>query len=372
MNKKNNKIFSPVRNQKFLNGVRNDFLSGANGVKNIFRFLPKDYLKFLGRKIMTTVILTVTVMITAGLAIWALAAFTEPVVGPAGSDQDYAQNILGANNADNDFDSSLVTASSTGSIIERQEYVQTQLGTNLDTTVSSRLAAASYVTERGTDSAALASNYTATRAGYLDNLDATVSSRLAAASYVTERGTDSAALASDYTAARATKIDNLDTTISSRALDSEVGGASDAASMSTTLFAGQQYIWDNRASFGGTVTPSMYVTSATFTGAHNCDDTPSTCCVSGYHMCSGMEFIEGARQLENSGTGRKTSVIGTNAWINWASGLYTTAVNAADCSGWIYSGTDYYGGYGTISNAGTASLGNVLCGSYLSIWCCSN
>jgi len=235
MNKKN-KFLSPVRRETS-NGI-----SGANGVKNIFRFLPKDYLKFLGRKIMTTVILTVTVMITAGLAIWALAAFTEPVVGPAGSDQDYAQNILGANNADNDFDSSLVTASSTGSIIERQEYVQTQLGTNLDTTVSSRLAAASYVTERGTDSAALASNYTATRAGYLDNLDAT---------------------------------------ISSRALDSEVGGASDAASMSTTLFAGQQYIWDNRASFGGTVTPSMYVTSATFTGAHNCDDTPSTCCVSG-------------------------------------------------------------------------------------------
>jgi len=211
MNKKNNKIFSPVRNQKFLNGVRNDFLSGANGVKNIFRFLPKDYLKFLGRKIMTTVILTVTVMITAGLAIWALAAFTEPVVGPAGSDQDYAQNILGANNADNDFDSSLVTASSTGSIIERQEYVQTQLGTNLDTTVSSRLAAASYVTERGTDSAALASNYTATRAGYLDNLDATVSSRLAAASYTAERGTDSAALASNYTATRAGYLDTLKT-----------------------------------------------------------------------------------------------------------------------------------------------------------------
>ena len=153
MNKKNNKIFSPVRRETS-NGI-----SGANGVKNIFRFLPKDYLKFLGRKIMTTVILTVTVMITAGLAIWALAAFTEPVVGPAGSDQDYAQNILGANNADNDFDSSLVTASSTGSIIERQEYVQTQLGTNLDTTVSSRLAAASYTAERGTDNAMLASSY---------------------------------------------------------------------------------------------------------------------------------------------------------------------------------------------------------------------
>ena len=41
---------------------------------------------------------------------------------------------------------------------------------NLDVTVSSRLAAASYTAERGTDNAALASNYTATRAGYLDTL----------------------------------------------------------------------------------------------------------------------------------------------------------------------------------------------------------
>ena len=142
--------------------------------------------------------------------------------------------------------------------------------------------------------------------------------------------------------------------------------------MSTTLFAGQQYIWDNRASFGGTVTPSMYVTSATFTGAHNCDDTPSTCCVSGYHMCSGMEFIEGARQLENSGTGRKTSVIGTNAWINWASYLYAWSSNTADCNGWGISGSSYYGGYGYITDSGSASLSNMGCDAVLSVWCCSN
>jgi hypothetical protein len=37
---------------------------------------------------------------------------------------------------------------------------------------------------------------------------------------------------------------------------SRIGTNSDAASMSDTLFAGQQYIWDNRASFGNT--PYVY------------------------------------------------------------------------------------------------------------------
>ena len=245
MNKKNNKIFSPVRNQKFLNGVRNDFLSGANGVKNIFRFLPKDYLKFLGRKIMTTVILTVTVMITAGLAIWALAAFTEPVVGPAGSDQDYAQNILGANNADNDFDSSLVTASSTGSLIERLQYIWD-------------------------NRASFMANVT--------NLDATVSSRLAAASYVTERGTDNAAL------------------------DSEVGNSSDAASMSTTLFAGQQYIADNT----GKVVWAGYTSAGglTTTGTKGMNNSCNTA-YSGSHACSYNDII----RLGNS------YPYSANAWV---------------------------------------------------------
>ncbi len=58
---------------------------------------------------------------------------------------------------------------------------------NIDTTISSRLAASSYVTERGTDNAMLA------------------------ASYVTERGTDNAALASNYTATRAGYLDTLKT-----------------------------------------------------------------------------------------------------------------------------------------------------------------
>jgi len=50
-----------------------------------------------------------------------LAAFTEPITTPGNSVQDWAKNIMGANSADNEFDSSSVTANSDGSIVERLE-----------------------------------------------------------------------------------------------------------------------------------------------------------------------------------------------------------------------------------------------------------
>jgi hypothetical protein len=59
-----------------------------------------------------------------------IASFIEPSSSPVDYDQDFSQNILGANNADNDFDSSLVTASSTGSIIERLEYITDRLSSD--------------------------------------------------------------------------------------------------------------------------------------------------------------------------------------------------------------------------------------------------
>ena len=59
-----------------------------------------------------------------------IAAFVEPSTGPADYDQDFSQNVLGANNTNNDFDSSLVTASSTGSIVERLEYLASRLNSN--------------------------------------------------------------------------------------------------------------------------------------------------------------------------------------------------------------------------------------------------
>jgi len=64
----------------------------------------------------------------AGTSIWALAAFTEPTAGPSSSVQDFAKNIMGANNSDNDFDSSSVTANSDGSIVERLESLEAQIG----------------------------------------------------------------------------------------------------------------------------------------------------------------------------------------------------------------------------------------------------
>ena len=74
-------------------------------------------IKFIGTRVAGTLI----VVITAGTSLWALAAFTEPTTGPAASIQDFATNVLGANNADNSFDSSSVTANADGSVLERLE-----------------------------------------------------------------------------------------------------------------------------------------------------------------------------------------------------------------------------------------------------------
>ena len=76
-------------------------------------------LKDLLRLSLTVFILS----IIAGTTIHIFAAFTEPIASPSASDQDFPENILGANNADNDYDSSLVMASTTGSIIEYLEFL---------------------------------------------------------------------------------------------------------------------------------------------------------------------------------------------------------------------------------------------------------
>jgi len=83
----------------------------------------KSRLVNLSWRVITTVIITLTAVFT----VLVYAAFVEPVAGPNVSSQDFVQNILGANNGDNGFDSSLVTASSTGSIIERLEYIENYL-----------------------------------------------------------------------------------------------------------------------------------------------------------------------------------------------------------------------------------------------------
>ena len=69
----------------------------------------------------------VVLMVMAMGSMWAYAAFVEPTVAPADYDQDFPQNVMGANNADNDFDSSTVAADNDGSLIERIEYIITAI-----------------------------------------------------------------------------------------------------------------------------------------------------------------------------------------------------------------------------------------------------
>lgn len=92
-------------------------------------FFQKIKYNKLFRDIARKVILTVTVVATAGGTLWAMAAFTEPASGPASSVQDFAKNILGADNADNAASTSSVTANNDGSIVERQEFLAGQIGT---------------------------------------------------------------------------------------------------------------------------------------------------------------------------------------------------------------------------------------------------
>jgi hypothetical protein len=89
----------------------------------MFKFKNRSITIDLNSK--TLYLLTTVLIVTSLSAVFytTRAAFIEPTSPPSSSDQDFAQNILGANNADNDFDSSLVVASSSGSIIERMEYM---------------------------------------------------------------------------------------------------------------------------------------------------------------------------------------------------------------------------------------------------------
>ncbi|MDD5554117.1 MAG: DUF1566 domain-containing protein [Patescibacteria group bacterium] len=93
-----------------------------NLIKKINNFLN---LKELGKRALTVIVLTLTAIIT----VYVYAAFIEPTVGPTDSDQDFTQNILGANNADNDFDSSSVATNKDGSIVERLEYITNRMTT---------------------------------------------------------------------------------------------------------------------------------------------------------------------------------------------------------------------------------------------------
>jgi hypothetical protein len=69
----------------------------------------------------------VIVILIIGGAIWAYAAFTEPAAAPSASNQDFAQNILGADNNNNSFTSTNVSGNADGSIIERVENLLSEV-----------------------------------------------------------------------------------------------------------------------------------------------------------------------------------------------------------------------------------------------------
>ena len=98
------------------------------------KHLPK--IKEFSKKAIGKMIMTTLVVLTVGGTIWAIAAFTEPTSGPAASVQDFAKNIMGANNNNNAFDSGSVVANNDGSIVERSEFVGNQIGTTTGTPVS--------------------------------------------------------------------------------------------------------------------------------------------------------------------------------------------------------------------------------------------
>ncbi len=102
---------------------------------NVFNF-KKEIRLFLA-KLSLKAINVVVLTIMAGFTIWALAAFTEPSVAPSSSDQDFAQNILGNNDSNNDFDSTNVAANRDGSLVERAEKLQTDIGAASDAAATS-------------------------------------------------------------------------------------------------------------------------------------------------------------------------------------------------------------------------------------------
>lgn len=83
----------------------------------------KDVIKERAAGFAFNLVSLVVLVIILLLVIYVFAAFIEPSSAPDASSQDFNQNILGANNANNLFTSSLVAANNDGSIIERLEYL---------------------------------------------------------------------------------------------------------------------------------------------------------------------------------------------------------------------------------------------------------
>lgn len=108
---------------------------------------------------------------------------------------------------------------------------------------------------------------------------------------------------------------------------------------------------------------TMYRTETQYNGAHNCDDTPSGCCASGYHMCTTPEIL-GGREVEDTGTGRNITIYNDYSDYDEMSGAY--------CSDYTGAGVGYRTvvKYANATDFYTTNLGG--CTSYFAIWCCSD
>lgn len=121
---------------------------------------------------------------------------------------------------------------------------------------------------------------------------------------------------------------------------------------------------------GGTAritVPTMYLTSATFNGSHNCDDEPATCCATGYHMCNPPELLAGGRRVEYAGTGRATTTYDILGDVHPGAGTTTTV-----CTGWTSDTSSENRYQCKISTSVSCQLTTSACASANNVWCCSD
>ena len=330
---------------------------------------------------MTTVILTMTAIIT----VWVYAiGFVEPTAGPNDSDQDFLQNILGANNNNNDFLSDQVAFNPDGSIIEREEYIQMGIGTTTDaSSMSSTLfAGQQYVA----DNMALASNYTSTRAGYLDSIP-TISGYHTVPTADTTNNAQMRDVVGNKTDAAVTTVGTTKSLMGYiKGLLGLAGGASDSASMSTTLFAGQQYIYNNLdkvqwagytsgAFYPGGTSAGQFYTMWNYYANYGANDRCNAI-YAGSHACTFNDLSElGPNYPATYGAwvvdGSYTTYDGTNAIQMTKDGATNNNTNSTFpmCGGWIFNGAGYYGPYISATDGGIG-IGLAACNVSKYLPCC--
>lgn len=108
---------------------------------------------------------------------------------------------------------------------------------------------------------------------------------------------------------------------------------------------------------------TMYLSTNTDTGDHNCDDDPSACCVAGYHFCDVNEFMYGGREMETTGTDRTTAPYDTKGDIDSVGSAY-------DCTDWTTAASALQRTAKYSTTASITAIGN-NCNTADSHWCCS-